>query len=66
MKIFPEKMKQSTKYVLLIIGSFGISFYGISLNNNVLLRVIATLLFWTGLIGLIAELVKKIKSKKKK
>ena len=66
MKIFPEKMKQHTRYILLIVGSLGIACYGISMNNNIFLRLIATLLFWVGLIGLVVELVKKMKNRKNK
>lgn len=66
MKIFPEKMKQSTKYILLIIVAFGIAAYGISLENNIILRLISFLLFFTGLIGMIAEFVKWLKRKFKK
>ncbi len=65
MKIFPKKMKQYTKYILLIIVALGIAVYGMTLglNNNILLRLIANLLAWLGLIGLVVEIIKKIKKK---
>ena len=70
MKIFPEKMKQTTKYLLLIIGSLGIAAYGISWQNSsplILynsLRIIALIMFVVGIIGLIIEFIKRLKKKK--
>lgn len=66
MKIFPENTKQSTKYLLLIIISFGVAAYGINLENNIVLRLIGSLLFFTGLIGLIIEFIKWLRKKMKK
>jgi len=64
MKIFPNEMKQTTKYILLIIVSLAFSTFGTNLGNNIALKTIAFLLFWAGLIGLIIELIKKAKRKK--
>lgn len=66
MKIFPENTKQSTKYLLLIIVSLGVAVFGINLENNIVLRLIGSLLFFTGLIGLIIEFIKWLRKKMKK